>query len=62
MKLFLSGACFGLLFSAIAIWFLKLSPWAILPELRLEVFILGGGLLGGFIHQLIGSGEHVSTE
>ena len=62
MKLFLSGACFGLLFSTIAIWFLKLSPWAILPDLRLEVFIIGGGLLGGLIHQLIGSSEHVSTQ
>lgn len=62
MKQFFSGALFGLLFSAIAIWFLKLSPWAILPDLRLEVFIVGGGLLGGFIHQLIGISDHVSTE
>ena len=62
MKVFCSGAFFGLFFSSIAIWFLKLSPWAILPELRLEVFILGGGLMGGLIHHLIGSYQDVSTE
>ena len=64
MKLFCSGALFGLLFSTIAIWFLKLSPWAFLPDLRLGVFILGGGILGGLINHLlwIGRNEHVSTE
>jgi len=62
MKLFLLGGLFGLLFSFVAIWFLKFSPWAMLPELRLDVFVLGGGLLGGFIHLLLGNYQDVSTE
>lgn len=62
MKTFGSGALFGLLFSTIAIWFLKLSPWAMLPELRWDVFVIGGGILGGLVHQLIGSYQDVSSE
>ncbi|MCE9624755.1 MAG: hypothetical protein K8R69_04760 [Deltaproteobacteria bacterium] len=62
MKVFCSGAFFGLIFCSIAIWFLKLSPWAMMPDLRPSVFILGGGLMGGLIHQLIGSDPNVSTE
>jgi len=62
MKVFCSGALFGLLFSSIAIWFLKVSPWAIMPELRWGVFVIGGTILGGLLHHLIGSYQDVSTE
>lgn len=62
MKVFCFGALFGLLFSSIAIWFLKVSPWAIMPELRWDVFVVGGTILGGLLHQLIGSSQDVRTE
>ncbi len=54
MKQFFQGSLFGLLFSAAALWLLKFSPWAWLPELKASVFLIGGGLLGGFINLLIG--------
>jgi hypothetical protein len=58
MKTFLLGGLFGLLFSIIAIWFLKLSPWAPLPELKLKVFLIGGCLLGGCINLMMGNYEN----
>lgn len=62
MKLFCAGALFGLLFSMIAIWFLKFSPWALLPDLRPSVFVIGGTVMGGLIHHLMESYRDVASE
>jgi hypothetical protein len=62
MKIFLQGGLFGLLFSSIAVWFLKFSRWAIFPEISVAVFILGGALFGGLFHLLMGNVQDVSSE
>ncbi|MGH7828585.1 MAG: hypothetical protein ACREP8_00265 [Candidatus Binatia bacterium] len=62
MRDFLSGGLFGLLFSALALWLIKFSKWAFLPEVSAMVFILGGALLGGLIHLLLGGKSHVTAD
>lgn len=61
MKSFFLGIFFGFLFSGLALWFVKVSPWAFLPAIRAEVFVVGGAVLGGLINLLLGNRD-VSTE
>jgi len=63
MKVFIQGAGFGLLFSTITILFLKLSPWTVFPQSTSAVlFVLGGGLMGGLFHLLLGSMFDVGSD
>lgn len=62
MKTFLLGFFFGMVFSAVALWVVKSSPWAFLPLVKTEVFVLGGSLMGGLFNLLLGSRHYVSSE
>lgn len=62
MKAFFQGAGFGLLFSIITIFFLRLSPFTDFSNISVVVFIAGGGLMGGLFHLLLGSVFDVSSD
>lgn len=61
MKVFFQGSLSGFVFSLLALWALKYSPWAPMPGLNLAIFLIGGFLLGGFINLLVGNYQNATN-